>query len=193
MTSMMMMIVGNITSVNTSAAIRIAALAEQRGAVRNISFESFKLVGVRGNAIDIDAYGQGMVSSQRTTTSVVLASADQDPPSHVPCADSPLAPLPDSCMLIDGMVIRDVRGDADKAGQILCGQQCMNLRMEHVHVRANASLCCERVARGLLPPGTCYWGCDWSGYNCSGAMCGGCTNSARGSFVDCQPAPCLKQ
>ena len=48
-----------ITSVNTSAAIRIAALAQQRGAVRNISFEDFTLVGVRGNAVDIDAYGQG--------------------------------------------------------------------------------------------------------------------------------------
>ena len=120
---------GNITSVNTSAAIRIAALAQQRGAVRNISFKDFRLVGVRGNAIDIDAYGQGMHAA-----AALAAGAEPALPRHanpsVPCANSPVAPLPNSCMLIDGMLIRNVRGDADKAGQILCGEQCTNLRME---------------------------------------------------------------
>ena len=58
-------------------------------------------------------------------------------------------------MLIDGMTIRRVTGDADKAGMILCGSQCTKLLMEHVHIRANASVCCEKVARGELPPGTC--------------------------------------
>ena len=128
---MIVCIVGNITSVNTSAAIRIAALAQQRGAVRNITFESFQLVGVRGNAIDIDAYGQGIDDSELNTTSLLVPD-EPEPPVHVnvPCASSPLAPLPNSCMLIDRMLIRNVWGNADKAGQILCGKQCAKLRME---------------------------------------------------------------
>ena len=177
----------NITSVNTSAAIRIAALAEQRGAVINITFEDFTLVGVRGNAIDIDAYGQG--SNSRDQVDV-----PPSPPSRaIPCAASstPHAPAVGSCMLIDGMTISRVHGDADKAGMILCGSQCSNLLLEHVHIEANASACCAKVARGELPPGTCYWGCGWDGYNCSGALCGGCSNTARGVFRDCSPEPCL--
>eukprot|EP01051_Picozoa_sp_SAG22_P012640 SAG22_NODE_1333_length_4674_cov_5.765319_5_plen_213_part_00 len=180
----------NITSINTSAAIRIAALAEQRGAVTNISFEDFTLIGVRGNAIDIDAYGQG----SRSGLHVVSTAAPPPPPPHaIPCAtgSTPKAPAVGSCMLIDGMRISSVHGDADKAGMILCGSQCTNLLLEHVHIQANASACCAKVARGELPPGTCYWGCWWSGYNCSGALCGGCTNTARGSFRDCNPEPCL--
>ena len=43
-------------------------------------------------------------------------------------------------MVLESVVIRDVHGDADKAGQILCGHDC-DLRMERVHIRANASAC----------------------------------------------------
>ena len=71
-----------ITSVNTSAAIRIAALAQQRGAVRNISFEDFTLVGVRGNAVDIDAYGQGdaLADARRALTLRAVGASPAPPP-----------------------------------------------------------------------------------------------------------------
>ena len=71
--------------------------------------------------------------------------------------------------------------------------------MEGVHITANASGCCDKVASGVLPPGSCYWSTcvgpravpDFSGYNCSGRACGGCENTAHGSFTDCSPPPCL--
>ena len=102
-------------------------------------------------------------------------------------------------MVIEGMLIRNVTGTADKAGQILCGGACRGLRMEGVHIKANASRCCAMQASGELPPGTCYWDTcegavaipDFSGYNCSGSQCGGCRNKAVGSFSDCSPPPCL--
>eukprot|EP00756_Hemistasia_phaeocysticola_P041425 Hpha_TRINITY_DN16916_c1_g1::TRINITY_DN16916_c1_g1_i11::g.54926::m.54926 len=174
----------NITSVNTSSGIRVAALAQQRGVARNITFESFTFRAVRGNGINIDAYGQGI----------------QQGLEQSPCQDAPQPPLPGSCMALDGVVIRDVSGDADKAGQILCGNQCAGLRMERVFIRANVTRCCEEEYNGVLPPGTCYFtNCvgpravpDFSGYNCSGAACGGCANTAHGTWADCEPQPCLQ-
>ena len=134
------------------------ALAEQRGLVRNITFEDFNMVGVRGNAIDIDAYGQGhggretpnwrdTISTPHLPTGFSAGGSSRAvvDPGPVPCAaGTPPAPLPGSCMVLQRVLIRRVRGDADKAGQILCGRDC-DIRMEDVHISANASACCHRV------------------------------------------------
>ena len=95
--------------------IRIAALAAQRGLVSNITSSNFKLVGVRENAVDIDAYGQGhssdsnsgsrsvddvqsLLSLPRWHAGMMMSAGTSSPlsPSQkVPCGKgTPPSPLP---------------------------------------------------------------------------------------------------